>query len=102
MRFQCNKPLSLFVGWLVQACPGACVVRQVKAATLGRCGSQELFCTVAAGPMVGARLVLPGPYLDGENIFNLMDTYKVTISTGQSECCHQTVGCCSWLPSLMH
>jgi hypothetical protein len=32
--------------------------------------------------MVGARLVLPGPYLDGENIFNLMDTYKVTISTG--------------------
>lgn len=34
--------------------------------------------------MAGARLVLPGPFLDGENIYNLMDTYKVTISTGQS------------------
>jgi hypothetical protein len=32
--------------------------------------------------MVGARLVLPGPFLDGENIYALMDTYKVTISTG--------------------
>lgn len=44
----------------------------------------------AAGPMVGARMVLPGPYLDGENIFALMDTYKVTISTGQGGGC-----CCS-------
>lgn len=35
-----------------------------------------------AGPMVGARLVLPGPYLDGENIYALMDTYRVTVSTG--------------------
>jgi hypothetical protein len=32
--------------------------------------------------MVGARMVLPGPFLDGENIYALMDTYKVTISTG--------------------
>lgn len=32
--------------------------------------------------MVGARMVLPGPFLDGENIYALMDTYRVTISTG--------------------
>eukprot|EP00878_Enallax_costatus_P015485 GHUV01016220.1.p1 GENE.GHUV01016220.1~~GHUV01016220.1.p1 ORF type:complete len:332 (+),score=59.55 GHUV01016220.1:178-1173(+) len=35
-----------------------------------------------SGPMVGARLVLPGPYLDGENIYQLMDTFKVDISAG--------------------
>lgn len=33
--------------------------------------------------MVGARLVLPGPYLDGENIFQLMDTFKVDTSAGR-------------------
>jgi hypothetical protein len=40
-------------------------------------------CCAPAGPMVGARMVLPGPYLDGENIYALMDTYRVTISTGE-------------------
>lgn len=33
--------------------------------------------------MVGARLVLPGPYLDGENIYQLMDTFKVDTSAGR-------------------
>lgn len=46
-----------------------------------------------SGPMVGARMVLPGPFLDGENIYALMDTYKVTISTGVP-----TV----WLNLLLH
>eukprot|EP00879_Flechtneria_rotunda_P006882 GHRR01007227.1.p1 GENE.GHRR01007227.1~~GHRR01007227.1.p1 ORF type:complete len:461 (+),score=111.37 GHRR01007227.1:227-1609(+) len=35
-----------------------------------------------AGPMVGARLVLPGPYLDGENICQLLDRFQVTVSAG--------------------
>eukprot|EP00882_Tetradesmus_deserticola_P001881 GHRQ01002017.1.p1 GENE.GHRQ01002017.1~~GHRQ01002017.1.p1 ORF type:complete len:566 (+),score=249.76 GHRQ01002017.1:439-2136(+) len=35
-----------------------------------------------SGPMVGARLVLPGPYLDGENIYQLMHTFNVTVSAG--------------------
>lgn len=30
-----------------------------------------------AALMTGARLVLPGPHLDGESIYNLMDNYKV-------------------------
>jgi hypothetical protein len=33
--------------------------------------------------MVGARLVLPGPYLDGENIYQLMHTFKVTVTAGE-------------------
>ena len=51
-----------------------------------RCYAKDLkaACVLAAGPMAGARLVLPGPYLDGENIYALMDMYKVTISTGRS------------------
>jgi hypothetical protein len=36
--------------------------------------------------MVGARLVLPGPFLDGENIYALMDTFKVEVTAGL---CHQ-------------
>lgn len=47
------------------------------------CCSVQRVCSVLTGPMVGARLVLPGPYLDGENIYALMDTYKVTVSTGR-------------------
>lgn len=31
--------------------------------------------------------MLPGPYLDGENIYALMDTYKVTVSTGRLHLC---------------
>jgi hypothetical protein len=38
--------------------------------------------------MVGARLVLPGPYLDGENIYQLMLTYKVTVTAGARHCRH--------------
>ncbi|GLI60112.1 hypothetical protein VaNZ11_002160 [Volvox africanus] len=37
---------------------------------------------VFAAPMVGARLVLPGPHLDGASIYNLMETYGVTMSAG--------------------
>ncbi len=35
--------------------------------------------------MVGARLVLPGPYLDGENVYALMDTFKVNMSAGEPQ-----------------
>jgi hypothetical protein len=41
--------------------------------------------------MVGTRLVLPGSQLDGENIYALMDTYKVTISTGEALLCRADV-----------
>jgi fatty-acyl-CoA synthase len=32
--------------------------------------------------MVGARLVLPGPNLDGASIYHLLDTYRVTFTAG--------------------
>jgi fatty-acyl-CoA synthase len=32
--------------------------------------------------MVGARLVLPGPHLDGESVYGLMEGQRVTISAG--------------------
>jgi fatty-acyl-CoA synthase len=35
-----------------------------------------------AAAMVGAKLVLPGPHLDGESIFNLMQQERVTFSQG--------------------
>ncbi|KAG2441432.1 hypothetical protein HYH02_010020 [Chlamydomonas schloesseri] len=37
---------------------------------------------VFAAPLVGARLVLPGPYLDGASIYGLMQEYGVTMSAG--------------------
>ncbi len=33
-------------------------------------------------PMTGASLVLPGPKLDGESIYELLDKYKVTFTAG--------------------
>ena len=35
-----------------------------------------------AAAMVGAKLVLPGPHLDGESVYNLMRDEKVTFSQG--------------------
>jgi len=35
-----------------------------------------------AAPMVGAKLVLPGPGLDGKSLVNLFNTEKVTMSAG--------------------
>ncbi|PSC71890.1 long-chain-fatty-acid-ligase [Micractinium conductrix] len=35
-----------------------------------------------AAPMVGAKLVLPGPYLDGPSMFKLMEEQKVTHTAG--------------------
>jgi fatty-acyl-CoA synthase len=32
------------------------------------------------GPMMGAKLVLPGPKLDGESVYELLDTEKVTMT----------------------
>jgi len=37
---------------------------------------------VFAAPMVGARLVMPGPWLDGESIYNLCQQFRVTVSAG--------------------
>jgi len=33
-------------------------------------------------PLVGAKLVLPGPHLDGKNLFELFETEKVSMSAG--------------------
>ncbi|MGD0190602.1 MAG: long-chain-fatty-acid--CoA ligase [Rhizomicrobium sp.] len=33
-----------------------------------------------AGPMLGAKLVMPGPKLDGESVYELLDSEKVTMS----------------------
>ncbi len=38
--------------------------------------------TAYAAPMVGAKLVLPGPGLDGKSLVTLFNTEKVTISAG--------------------
>jgi fatty-acyl-CoA synthase len=38
--------------------------------------------TAYAAPMVGAKLVLPGPGLDGKSLVNLFNQEKVTISAG--------------------
>ncbi|MGA2550862.1 MAG: 3-(methylthio)propionyl-CoA ligase [Burkholderiaceae bacterium] len=35
-----------------------------------------------AAPMVGAKLVLPGPGLDGKSLYELFETEKVTVSAG--------------------
>lgn len=32
--------------------------------------------------MVGARLVLPGPHLDGESVYHLMEQHGATVSAG--------------------
>jgi hypothetical protein len=34
----------------------------------------------AAAPMVGCRLVLPGPALDGASMYHMIEAYKVTRS----------------------
>ena len=38
--------------------------------------------TVFAAPMVGAKLVLPGPWLDGESVYGLMTDFSVNFSVG--------------------
>ena len=35
-----------------------------------------------AGPLVGAKLVMPGPHLDGKSLFELFESEKVTFSAG--------------------
>ncbi len=40
------------------------------------------WCIPYATPMVGAKLVLPGPRLDGASLYELMEAEKVTISAG--------------------
>ncbi|WP_395771510.1 long-chain-fatty-acid--CoA ligase [Arenimonas sp.] len=40
------------------------------------------WCIPYATPIVGARLVLPGPRLDGPSLYELMETERVTISAG--------------------
>ncbi len=40
------------------------------------------WCIPYAAPMIGARLVLPGPRLDGASLYELMESERVTISAG--------------------
>ncbi|MFZ4482194.1 MAG: long-chain-fatty-acid--CoA ligase [Rhodoferax sp.] len=40
------------------------------------------WCIPYAAPIVGARLVLPGPRLDGASLYELMEAEKVTMSAG--------------------
>ncbi|MDO8699895.1 MAG: long-chain-fatty-acid--CoA ligase [Rhodoferax sp.] len=40
------------------------------------------WCLPYAAPMSGAKLVLPGPRLDGASLYELMETEKVTVSAG--------------------
>jgi 3-(methylthio)propionyl---CoA ligase len=38
--------------------------------------------TPYAAPMIGAKLVFPGPHLDGKSLYDLMEAEKVTFSAG--------------------
>ena len=40
------------------------------------------WCIPYAAPIAGARLVLPGPRLDGQSLYELMESEKVTVSAG--------------------
>jgi fatty-acyl-CoA synthase len=40
------------------------------------------WCIPYAAPMVGAKLVLPGPKLDGASLYELMESERVTVSAG--------------------
>jgi len=40
------------------------------------------WCIPYAAPIAGARLVLPGPKLDGASLYELMETERVTVSAG--------------------
>jgi fatty-acyl-CoA synthase len=40
------------------------------------------WCIPYAAPIVGAKLVLPGPKLDGPSIYELMESERVTVSAG--------------------
>lgn len=40
------------------------------------------WCIPYGTPMVGARLVLPGPRLDGASLYELMESERVTVSAG--------------------
>jgi len=40
------------------------------------------WCIPYGAPMVGARLVLPGPKLDGASLYELMESERVTVSAG--------------------
>lgn len=40
------------------------------------------WCIPYAAPMIGARLVLPGPRLDGASLYELMESERVTVSAG--------------------
>ena len=37
------------------------------------------------GPMLGAKLVLPGPKLDGASVYELLETEKVTMTRGRAD-----------------
>jgi fatty-acyl-CoA synthase len=61
--------------------------------TFGICSAETLMLIVPmfhanawgspyAAAMVGARLVLPGPHLDGESVYRLMEQERVTFSQG--------------------
>jgi acyl-CoA synthetase (AMP-forming)/AMP-acid ligase II len=40
------------------------------------------WCIPYAAPLIGARLVLPGPGLDGASLYELMESERVTVSAG--------------------
>lgn len=41
-----------------------------------------------AAPMVGARLVLPGPHLDGENVYHMIGEGRYCLSHERCSCLH--------------
>ena len=47
------------------------------------------WCIPYAASMSGARLVLPGPRLDGKSLYELMETERVTVSAGVPTIWHQ-------------
>lgn len=46
-----------------------------------------------AAPMVGARLVLPGPFLDGASVYKLLEEQRITHTAGECGCPGFVYGC---------
>ena len=40
------------------------------------------FTPTPAAPLVGARLVRPGPHLDGDSVYHMIEAHGVTVSAG--------------------
>jgi len=58
------------------------------------------WCLPFAALLTGARLVLPGPHLDAENLFDLLASEQVTLSAGVPSLWHRLIEKLQAMPAL--